>query len=146
MKKTGISIFVFLFLFPLVVLAADSNGTITVNITDCHDDKGEVLVTLYNSKDGFPEQPEKAIKKVTGKIKDGKSQVVFSDVPYGEYAVSILHDENGNGKMDKNIMGIPKEGNGASKNPESFGPPKYEDAKFDLNSEKSSVEIKMKYL
>ncbi len=146
MKKTGLSIFVFLFLFPLVVLATDSNGTITVNITDCRDDKGEVVVTLYNSKDGFPEKPEKAIKKVTGKIKDGKSQVVFSDVPYGEYAVSILHDENVNGKMDKSMLGIPKEGNGASNNPESFGPPKFKDAKFDLNSDNSSIEIKMKYL
>lgn len=146
MKKTGISIFIFLFLFPLIVLASDSKGDITVKINNCHNDKGEVLVTLYKSEDGFPEEPEKAYKKITSKIKDGKSDIVFSDIPYGEYAISILHDENGNGKMDKNMIGIPKEGNGASNNPESFGPPKYKDAKFMLNSQASTIDIKLKYL
>jgi len=114
MKNTIFSILIILVFLPLTIIAADSKGDITVKINNCHNDKGEVLVTLYKSKDGFPEEPEKAYKKITGKIKDGKSDIVFSDITYGEYAISILHDENGNGKMDKNMIGIPKEGSGAS--------------------------------
>ncbi len=143
MKKAILCIFLFLFIFPLTGLAADSKGNITVKITQCRDDKGEALVTLFKSEDGFPVEPEKAYRKITGKITDGKSEIIVSDVPYGEYAIAVLHDENRNGKMDRSIFGAPQEGNGASNNPVS-GPPKYDEAKFILNSENLNIDIKMK--
>ena len=66
-------------------------------------------------------------------IEDQSCTVTFKDVPAGTYAVSYIHDENGNGKMDTNFMGIPKEGYGCSNNAKGFmGPPKWEDAKFEL--------------
>ncbi|QXQ08566.1 DUF2141 domain-containing protein [Sphingosinicellaceae bacterium] len=73
--------------------------------------------------------------------------VVLVAVPLapGDYAVSLLHDENGNGKLDKNFLGIPKEGVGFSQNPKiSFGPPTYAASKFDMVGPQTEA-IRMKY-
>jgi len=72
--------------------------------------------------------------------------VVFEDLPFGEYAVSLMHDENRNGKIDTNFLGIPKEGYGASNDAKAvLGPPKYADARFLLDKPDMTMEIKVKY-
>ena len=77
------------------------------------------------------------------KIENKKSVVIFKNLPRGEYAVSFVHDENDNKKMDTNFLGIPKEDYGCSNNATGFmGPPKYEDAKFMLEENKS-INIKI---
>ena len=59
-------------------------------------------------------------------------------MPLGSYAISTYHDENDNDKLDKNIVGIPKEAYGFSNDATGFmGPPKWEDAKFDLKEDKT---------
>ncbi len=63
----------------------------------------------------------------------------------GDYAVSLVHDENGNGKLDKNLLGIPTEGVGFSQNPRlSFGPPSYAATRFDVAGDTSET-IHLKY-
>jgi uncharacterized protein (DUF2141 family) len=55
--------------------------------------------------------------------------VVFENVVPGRYALSFIHDENDNKKLDTNLIGIPKEGFGYSKDAMGrFGPPKFDDA------------------
>lgn len=67
----------------------------------------------------------------------------MENLPYGDYAVSVYHDENLNGDMDSGFMGIPKEPYGFSNNAKSsFGPPKWRDVKFSIKS--PSVEIAVK--
>ena len=69
---------------------------------------------------------------------------VVKNVPDGTYAVSFVHDKNSNGKMDKNFMGIPKEDYGCSNNAKGFmGPPKWEDAKFELKGADKSITISL---
>ena len=98
------------------------------------------MVGVYNKKDNFL---KKQFKGDLVKIKDKKSVVVFKDLPKGEYAVSFVHDENNNKKMDTNFFGIPKEDYGCSNNATGFmGPPKYNDAKF-LLSENKTINIKI---
>jgi uncharacterized protein (DUF2141 family) len=66
-------------------------------------------------------------------ISNRSCSVVFKAVPTGTYAISYIHDANNNGEMDANFMGIPKEDYGCSNNAKGFmGPPKWEDAKFEL--------------
>jgi uncharacterized protein (DUF2141 family) len=61
---------------------------------------------------------------------------VFPSVASGTYAVALFHDENGDGKLDKNLIGLPAEGVGVSNNKfRSFGPPRWEDAKFAFNAD-----------
>ena len=70
----------------------------------------------------------------------------FSDVAPGTYAISLVHDENSNGKLDVSVM-IPNEGFGFSRNPTvTFGPPKFRNASFILGSADTNQSVKMKYM
>ena len=71
---------------------------------------------------------------------------VFEDLPQGSYGVAVIHDENRNGKLDFNEMGMPVEGYGHSNNPERrMGPPKFDETKFAVSSPSTTVEIQLIY-
>ncbi|NER17710.1 DUF2141 domain-containing protein [Spongiivirga citrea] len=120
---------------------AQEAGSIKVNVINASSDEGKVLIGLYDSEASFL---KKTYKGTMAKPVDGKCQVIFKDIPYGEYAVSIFHDENDNNKLDTNFMGIPKEDNACSNQAKGFmGPPKYKDAKFTLGKESITIPIKL---
>lgn len=124
-----------------------TNGSLTVTILNFRNNQGQVSVALYNREEGYPKSPDKALKIVTAPISNKKSVIVFESLPPGEYAISVFHDENKNGKMDSNFFGIPKEGVGASNDARGhMGPPRYKDAKFIFNGNAQSLVINMVYL
>jgi uncharacterized protein (DUF2141 family) len=103
---------------------------------------------LFGDAQGFPDDPSKAIQQRSVEVDPNtmSAEVTFKELPYGSFAVSILHDENGNGKMDKNFVGMPKEGYGASNNPKKkMRAPTFDEAKFALNSSEQTVEIALIY-
>ncbi len=125
-----------LFFVAKVVSAQEYNITATVvNVTS---DQGKVSYALYD-KENYMKQPIQA-KKAT--IENGKSTVVFENVPLGEYAVICFHDKNENNKMDFEPSGMPMEDYGASNNVMRMGPPMYHDSKFLLTDKDVSLEIK----
>ncbi|MBD3223321.1 MAG: DUF2141 domain-containing protein, partial [Caldithrix sp.] len=70
----------------------------------------------------------------------------FKDIAYGSYAVSLIHDENENMELDSNWLGIPKEGIAFSNNVKGrFGPPSFNEAKFELNSKSVIQTVTMHY-
>ena len=124
-----------------------NKGVLTVKLIGFRSDKGQTCVSVFNNSKGFPGKYDQAFKILRSPIKGNQATVEFTDLPFGTYAVSVLHDENLNNKMDTNFIGMPKEGMGASNNPRvHMGPPKFEDAKFDLKSSSKSIEINIKYL
>jgi len=132
---------------PIISAAQSAPGAseLTVKVTGLRNNKGVVGVALFNNPSGFPEFPEQALQSKTAEIKDGAAEVVFHNLTPGTYAVSVRHDENQNGKLDKNFMGIPKEGWGASTNPRpKRRAPKFEEAKFDLSAAQT-IEITVQY-
>tara|TARA_R110002049_G_scaffold4842_6_gene34216 strand:- start:7246 stop:7665 length:420 start_codon:yes stop_codon:yes gene_type:complete len=138
--KNTILIITFIFSAIFTTNAQEQTFNLTINISGLNSDKGNLMVGVYNKKDNFL---KKQFKGDLVKIKDKKSVVVFKDLPKGEYAVSFVHDENNNKKMDTNFFGIPKEDYGCSNNATGFmGPPKYNDAKF-LLSENKTINIKI---
>ena len=77
-------------------------------------------------------------KGTKSEITNHSCTIIFENIPKGTYAVSIFHDENNNGKLDTNFFGIPNEDYGCSNNAKGFmGPPKWQDAKFKLNTNKT---------
>ena len=103
---------------------------------------------LFNKPEGFPGQEEAALHAVMLPIEmeNGTVRHVFSAVPYGRYAVTVMHDENGNSKLDANIFGIPREGYGISNKAKGFmGPPKFGDAAFSFAEPESIISIEMGY-
>ncbi len=118
-------------LFTLSILQLAENNDIKVNITHLRNDKGYVLISLFKDGIGYPDKPEKALKKGKVSINNKNAIMIFTGLPPGNYAIAILHDENGDLKMNTNFFGIPKEGYGFSNNVMgTFGPPGYSRAKF----------------
>lgn len=107
--------------------------------------KGQVACALFASADGFPSKQDKAHVGQVVEAKAGSIEFEFEGVPHGQYAISVLHDENNNGRLDTNILGMPREGYGVSGNAyRRFGPPRYPDALIDLGPG-AAVVIPMRY-
>ncbi len=124
---------------------APQTGSIRVTVSNLRSPSGLVGVALYDARKGFPDKPERAIQGHSVKA-DGMCVVIFEDLPYGTYAVSVLHDENSNRKMDKTIIGIPREGFGTSNNPKiRRGPPSFQESSFPLDRRTVALKIDMNY-
>jgi uncharacterized protein (DUF2141 family) len=123
------------------------DGLIRVEISRLLNDKGQVLCALFSSPSDFPKKMDKAIAHATSVIANGRAACEFTAVAPGTYAVSVIHDENSNGKLDTNFLGIPREGVGASNNPKGhFGPPKFDAAAFRFSGEHLVLKITITYL
>jgi len=121
-------------------------NSIKVLVVGLHSNDGEVDCALFGSADGFPGDSSKAGRAAKSKIDKGEAVCMFADVVPGDYAVSVFHDENSNGKLDRNFIGMPKEGVGASNDAAGhFGPPKYDDARFSYKGGRSVLAIHVKY-
>ncbi len=132
-----------LLLYPLVF--STPSLRLTVTVTSLHSNDGSVFVSLYNSEDGYPKDPNKAFRKTPVKIKNKTAVVTFDSLPRGMYAVACYHDEDGNGKLNTNFLGIPTEGVGASNDATGFlGPPSFKDASFNLFGN-TFITIHMRY-
>jgi uncharacterized protein (DUF2141 family) len=124
----------------------DQNA-IVVKITGLRNDKGQVLCALFSSAADFPKNTANAIAVTKSQISDRHAVCEFAGVAPGTYAASVIHDENSNGKLDTNFMGIPKEGVGASNNARGrLGPPKFSSAAFSFASGKLELNITVIYL
>lgn len=111
---------------------------ITATVVNATSDSGKVAFALYN-KENFMVTP---LQSKNAKIVEGKSTVVFEGVEPGEYAIICFHDKNDNDKMDFQENGMPMEDYGTSNNVMTFGPPKYDNAKFTVGDNDVSLEIK----
>ena len=121
-------------------------GNIRVQVNSLKSEKGAVLIYLYQNENGFPTDPKKAWKAVKVAIESNAADHTFTNIPFGNYAVTIAHDENGNDVLDTNFIGIPKEGIGTSNNAKgSFGSPRFADAKFQHQKNETLINIKVSY-
>ena len=114
------------------------NNTVTATVINATSDAGKVGFALYD-KTNFRMKP---IQGAASKIVNGKSVVVFKNVTAGEYAVICYHDKNNNDKMDFKSNGMPLEDYGTSNNVMSYGPPKYDDAKFVVSDKNVKFDIR----
>ncbi|MBL3657561.1 DUF2141 domain-containing protein [Fulvivirga sediminis] len=125
-----------LFILALAVaVAAKAQDTfsLTVEVKGTFSNKGELKAALFNNSADYLKNPYKAIA-INLETEENHS-VVFEDLPAGEYAISVIHDANKNGKLDFGNMG-PTEAYGFSNNPPSmYGPAEYAKAKLDLTQD-----------
>lgn len=126
----------------LLTASLASAADLTVHIDDVKSTDGNVTVAVFNSAGTFLKQPLKA----TGAPAALKGNVLtIKDLPEGEYAFVVLHDTNGNNKMDSNLIGIPTEDYAFSNNAlGKMGPPSYDSAKFALPSAGATVRVSLK--
>lgn len=121
--------------------------TLTVEVENLRNSKGEVQFALYNTDGSIPDEHYKNYFKIDkSRIENGRAEITFSNLPKGIYAINILHDENKNGKIDKGFI-LPKEGIGFS-NYSSIGltnRPNFKKASFELHQNKT-IKVKVIYM
>ncbi|UCE01379.1 MAG: DUF2141 domain-containing protein [Candidatus Latescibacterota bacterium] len=127
-------------------VACDEPATIQVVAQGLQHHKGEVRVALFESGEGFPGEPEKSLQQGIATLEGETASFEFQPVPCGRYAVSVFHDENGDGVMQRDWLGRPKEGWGVSRDARGrFGPPSFDDSAFEAEGETLSVRLNLQY-
>jgi uncharacterized protein (DUF2141 family) len=107
-----------LMLLPASTLAQSTpeSCTLLVHIDGFRNQKGDAGVTVFKSPDGWPEDNDKAFTH-GGHPFTGNKTTVELQLPPGRYGIAVIHDENSNRKLDRNMLGWPKEGFGFANNP-----------------------------
>jgi uncharacterized protein (DUF2141 family) len=119
-----------------------SAADLTVHIDDVKTTDGNVMIAVFSSEGSFLKTPAKATRAPAAST---GNKVVFKDLPEGEYAFAVYHDANSNGKMDKNLLGIPTEDYAFSNNAlGKMGPPSFESAKFAIPAAGATVRVTLK--
>ena len=131
---------------PMLAAAAPvAPGEVDVDLTGLRSAKGRVLACLTTEPRGFPDcRRDPSARSLA--IPAGQAHALhFGNLPAGRYAVSLLHDENGNGRADMALM-LPREGFGFSRDaPLRFGPPKFKRAAFAVGTGTVTMPIRMRY-
>ncbi len=144
-RSVGGALLTLLLLLNQSVLAEEASGILTVEIGGLVDASGSVFIAIYDNEDDWLGKNTAARKEVV--IEDSRSGdfvVTEMVLPVGEYALTVFYDANGNGNLDTNFIGLPKEPIALSNNAKAkFGPPKYKDARFKLSLEPLIQRISM---
>ena len=126
-------------LFLLVLLSLPifsySQNKLTIEVTGVPNSDGNIRVAIYNTSDSFLSHDE-VFKSDSVLASKGVTRLSMEDIPDGEYAVVLYHDENDNDELDTNWLGIPKEPVGFSNaKMKTFGPPKFKECSFVMEPE-----------
>lgn len=110
-------------------------GTVAVKVTQIEvKEGGKIKIGIYDSK-GFPFLG-KEVDGIDIAVKETSATYVFKNIPAGKYAIAVFQDSNVDGKLNKNMFGVPKEPYGFSNNKYGkFGPPDFEDVSFDVKED-----------
>jgi len=120
---------------------------VSVTVTSLRNARGSVVACLTAKPVSFPDCSKDAASRHLAIPASAKAvQLDFGAVAPGTYAVSLFHDENGNGKLDT-VMMIPREGFGFSRDAKvRFGPPRFAAAAFTVEGEPVKQTVRMRYL
>ena len=125
------------------LLPAQTEGSsLQLYITEASNDQGMIRVLIFSQATGFPDNPTKAIKSYSLPPKNGAVSISVAGLPPGSYAVAVIHDKDGNGKLSTNVIGYPTERFGFSNNPKVyFSPPSFDKAAIPLGKTPQIVRI-----
>ncbi|MEB2777619.1 DUF2141 domain-containing protein [Algoriphagus sp. D3-2-R+10] len=119
--------FLSLFLFMNLSSVQHKVGSIEIVISGTSSDDGVIQLLVFDQEKGWPESLDDAWKIVTIPIENGIAKKSISNVPSGNYAITVFHDHDENGVIRKNKVGYPLDSFGFSNNPSLFfGIPSYE--------------------
>jgi len=113
---------------------------LVVSVAGLERDEGSVRIAVFDSADGFPDEP------VLGEVVEpsGLAAEWSASLPRGTYAVAVVHDVDGNGKLNTNLLGMPREPYGFSNGARgTFGAPSFEDASFVLDQPETRVTVRV---
>jgi uncharacterized protein (DUF2141 family) len=132
---------------PAISFAQSSCPGIHIRILDIRNSTGAVACALFESPEGFPSEfLQSATNIMMIKIRDTQARCDFLDIPPGTYALAVIHDENMDGKLGTNWIGVPKEGYGFSNDAKAvLGAPSFDAASFPYDGKNLELTIKLNY-
>jgi len=131
--------------FLLGSVASAAGEGVTVQVTGLRNDKGKVGCLAWSSETGFPSDNKQASAGAMVSISGQQARCHFPQLSPGTYAISVMHDENGDGKLNTNMVGIPTEGYGFSNGARgTFGPPDFKAAVVQIASG-TPAKVKVRY-
>jgi uncharacterized protein (DUF2141 family) len=126
---------------PLTVRAAD----LTIHLAGLRSTSGQLRLSLYDRDEKFL-KAEGRIARLKVPVQSNPMTVHFTGLPPGTYAVTVHHDEDGDGKLNRNLLGLPREGYGFSNDAHgALGPPPFTNAAVQLDAEVKVIAITMRY-
>lgn len=144
--RRGAAVLAVLALAPGLAAAPAQAGEVVITVTDLRSNKGVIRACMTTRADIFPKCIKDPTAHRTVVPANGKLEIRFPGVKPGNYAIALLHDENDNGKADRAMGMMPKEGYGFSRDaPVRMAPPKFADAVFAQGEGTSRVTIRMRY-
>ncbi len=133
--------------FGLLSFVEKESYSLTISVTELKNSRGVVMFFLYNEEGSIPDKHlNKYYKKGVVIIEKEVATITFDNISEGKYAVSIIHDENNNAKVDKRFI-LPIEGVGFSKyqSINLRNRPSFSKASFELNTD-LGIDIKTIYM
>lgn len=128
-----------------LLVGAAPTSELSIDFAKLRNAKGMIRVCLTAAPNNFPACVNDA-EAVTRSVPAGTHELRIAGLPYGDYAIAVIHDENGNKKLDT-FMGIPREGFGFSRNPPiGFGAPRFTAARFSVQGDTETQQVQMHYL
>lgn len=146
-RRLGLCAVLVLALLPAIAIAQSSCPGIHVKILNIRNSIGAVACALFESPVGFPaEFLHYATNIMVIRIRDTQARCDFEDIAPGTYALTVVHDENFNGKLDINWLGVPTEGYGFSNDAKALlGTPSFSAASFPYNGQNLDLTISVHY-
>ena len=130
-------------LLAFATATAATAGELTVNLQGIRAQGGLLKVAVVDSQDAW--DGKAAPVQVDGAPPRGEAATfTFKDLKPGSYAVMITHDENGNGKLDTNAIGMPLEGYGFSNNPRVMRKPTWDEARFEVTATDAAIAVELR--
>jgi uncharacterized protein (DUF2141 family) len=128
----------------VTAIASATAADVTITVQGIRNDAGKIAVLAFVKADGFPDRV--ALAKAQSQVNAHKGAVtlVLKNVPEGKVALTILHDEDGDGKLKRNIVGIPQEGVGMTGKPLGNRAPRFDEAVIEIKGDEK-CEITIKY-
>jgi len=127
--------------------ATDAKGVaVRVEVGGIRGGGGRILASLFNAAGGFPADHTRAFRYGAVPATGETARIAFTNIPAAAWAVSVCHDSNGNGRMDRGLFGRPLEGYAVSGNPgPRAGPPKFGDCLFNVFTNDVDVKVNLVY-
>ncbi len=117
-------------------------ATLTMTFEGVGSSNGQLMAQVSNTAEAF-DGKARAIAQFVVPAVEGSVSISTDSLPTGDYAVRVMHDENENGELDSNLIGIPREPWGTSNDAKgNFGPPSWDDAKFSIDGD-TNITINM---
>ncbi|HKK76998.1 MAG TPA: DUF2141 domain-containing protein [Saprospiraceae bacterium] len=133
-------------LFFFTTISPGPLGNIELRLKNIEKEKGSIRLAVYDNRADFEAQGQAIYGKVITDFSGKETSIQLPELSFGQYAIAVYHDLNNNNKLDKTLVGIPKEPYAFSNNPKvKWNPPTFEESKFQLREGELKMEIQLQF-